>query len=90
MKKFGIFLLCCFFQLSWAIKGVWELTDDNFDEYIATSEKPGVFIMFYVPWCGHCKHLKPIWDTIAKDNAPKYQMAKVNWYLIFPNLFNNF
>ena len=36
---------------------VVHLTDDNFDTFIA--EESSVLVMFYAPWCGHCKRMKP-------------------------------
>jgi protein disulfide-isomerase-like protein len=39
---------------------VTELTDANFDSELGTAPH---FVMFYAPWCGHCKTLAP---TLAK------------------------
>ena len=36
---------------------VVHLTDDTFDEFLAQEES--VLVMFYAPWCGHCKKMKP-------------------------------
>jgi protein disulfide-isomerase A6 len=41
------------------------LTDATFDEIVLDSEKD-VFVEFYAPWCGHCKSLAPIWESLAK------------------------
>jgi protein disulfide-isomerase-like protein len=42
-----------------------ELDDGNFDEHVLKRRKEMWLVMFYAPWCGHCKHLKPIFDEAA-------------------------
>ncbi|XP_077996871.1 protein disulfide-isomerase A5-like [Glandiceps talaboti] len=39
------------------------LSDDTFDDYIQTHSS--VLVMFYAPWCGHCKKMKPEFDAAA-------------------------
>jgi protein disulfide-isomerase/protein disulfide isomerase family A protein 5 len=41
------------------------LTDATFDEFIATNSS--VLVMFYAPWCGHCKKMKPEYELAAKQ-----------------------
>lgn len=43
-----------------------ELTPDTWDT--ETSGKT-VFVKFFAPWCGHCKRMKPDWDTLMADYA---------------------
>jgi len=55
------------------------LTPDNFDEVVGGSA--GVLVEFYAPWCGHCKHLAPIYELVADALAhvkDKVVIAKVD------------
>lgn len=54
-----------------------ELTDRNFDQAIATAPVP-VVVDFYAPWCGPCKMLAPILDSLAEHYAGRVQFFKVN------------
>lgn len=45
------------------------LTDVNFDDEIKINY---TFVMFYAPWCKHCKRFKPFWNQLYeryKDNT---------------------
>ena len=59
------------------MKTIAELTDENFDQTIAAAPGP-VVVDFYAPWCGPCKMLAPILDTLASEFAGKVKIVKVN------------
>ncbi|KAI9816849.1 MAG: hypothetical protein M1827_001494 [Pycnora praestabilis] len=54
------------------------LNDKTFKQEIG-GEKD-VLVAFTAPWCGHCKSLAPIWETVANDFAaePNVLIAKVD------------
>ncbi|KAL1831104.1 hypothetical protein ACET3Z_000755 [Daucus carota] len=58
---------------------VLELDDSNFDKAISTFDY--IFVDFYAPWCGHCKHLAPQLDKAASalfESKDSIVIAKVN------------
>jgi thioredoxin 1 len=53
------------------------VTDSAFEKTVINSTIP-VIVDFWAPWCGPCKMVAPILEKIAKENAGKVIIAKVN------------
>ncbi|MGO8758948.1 MAG: thioredoxin [Terracidiphilus sp.] len=57
--------------------GVLEVSDASFDQEVLKSEQP-VLVDFWAVWCGPCKAIAPIVDSVATAYAGKLKVAKVN------------
>ncbi|GLB33852.1 putative thioredoxin [Lyophyllum shimeji] len=49
-------------------EAVYTVVGKSFDDVVLDDSKD-VFIEFYASWCGHCKRLAPIWETLAEKYA---------------------
>jgi protein disulfide-isomerase-like protein len=53
-----------------------DLDSTNFQSTLDSNEF--ALVMFYAPWCGHCKTLKPKFAEAATKVKGKYVLAKVD------------
>jgi thioredoxin 1 len=53
------------------------LSDATFDESVGGSDA-AVIVDFWAEWCGPCKMIAPVLEDIAKEQAGKLSVAKLN------------
>lgn len=67
---------------------VIELEKDNFRAItkINTNQTNETwFIMFYSPYCPHCKRVTPDWEKLAEESNKCAEIGAVDWYFCYLN-----
>jgi thioredoxin 1 len=52
-------------------------TDATFDQDVLKADRP-VLLDFWAEWCGPCKMIAPILDSIADEYGDRLQVVKIN------------
>ena len=53
------------------------LTDETFEKEVLQSNIP-VLVDYWAEWCGPCKMIAPILDSLANEYAGKLKISKLN------------
>ena len=56
---------------------VIQLNKDNFEKEVIKSDSLWL-ILFYAPWCGHCRAFHPQFEKLAKSTKGLFKIGAVN------------
>ena len=54
-----------------------KITDENFDTEVLKSSKP-IVVDFWAEWCGPCKQLAPLVETVAEEFKDDITVCKMD------------
>ena len=60
-----------------ASDNVFEFTDGNFANEVLQSDKP-TLVDFWAVWCGPCRAIGPVVETLANEYKGKVKVGKLN------------
>ena len=53
------------------------VTDASFDAEVLNNPRP-VIVEYWADWCGPCRQVAPVLDSIAADNAGRVDLVTIN------------
>jgi thioredoxin 1 len=53
------------------------VTDDSFEADVLNNPRP-VIVEYWAAWCGPCRQVAPVLDSIAEDRAGVVDLVKIN------------
>ena len=56
---------------------VLHVNQNSFDEEVLKSQIP-VFVDFWAEWCGPCRAIAPVLESLAEDYDGKVKIVKIN------------